>query len=276
MPVDGPLVSCLCLTYARPHILREAVWCFLQQDYPNKELIIVNDHHQPIELDGEYPQIRLHNLPDRMPNLGAKRNYSAQVAKGEILLVWDDDDLFLPWRISETVKHLSAAPDKWAFKPDRAWFSTNNQGYRISSNLYHSQLGIRRDAFYMVGAYTEMNSGQDIDFERRLPRNRWIRRQTPVSELIYVYRWGNGVTHISGLGRDAPGKESGWDIIARRYQTHPGGVVRPGFNRPYWHDLVEAAGQLPEVEPGELARLNARLAPYHDLGSAPESKEGSP
>ena len=38
-----PFVSCLCCTYGRPILLGEAVKCFLDQDYPNKELIIIND-----------------------------------------------------------------------------------------------------------------------------------------------------------------------------------------------------------------------------------------
>lgn len=266
MANKAPLVSCLCLTYARPQLLREAVWSFLQQGYPNKELIIINDHHEPIELDGEYPEIRLFNHPERFANLGQKRNYSAQVAKGEFLLVWDDDDLYLPWRIETTVRHLLAAPDRWAFKPTQAWTSTNNQGYGLAKNLFHSQLGIRRSAFFQLGGYTDMNSGQDLEFERRIPKERWLRYTAPVSELIYLYRWGNGVSHISGLGRDQPGKESAWEIIARRYQGHSGGLVQPGFDRPYWRDLLTAARTLPDVAPEQWRLLEARLAPHHDLG----------
>lgn len=269
MTDQQPLVSCLCLTYARPQLLREAIWCFLQQDYPRKELIIVNDHCEPISLDREYPEIHLHNRSERFANLGQKRNFSVDASKGEILLVWDDDDLYLPWRISSTVKHLADAPQKWAFKPSRAWASTNNQGYSIARNLFHSQLGIRRAAFYLAGGYTEMNSGQDIDFERRIPKERWVRYDAPISELLYVYRWGNGVSHISGLGRDRPGHPSGWDVIAERYRNHAGGVARPGFDRDYWQELIEAASHLPEVDATQLERLTARLKPHHDLGSPP-------
>ena len=42
-----PLVSCICPTYNRPprhqHLLEEAIASFLRQDYPNKELIVLND-----------------------------------------------------------------------------------------------------------------------------------------------------------------------------------------------------------------------------------------
>lgn len=266
MPANLPLVSCLCLTYARPQLLREAVWCFLQQDYPHKELVVVNDHPEPIAMEREYPGVRLLNLPERLPNLGQKRNLSVQEAWGEILLIWDDDDLYLPWRISETVRHLEASPSIWAYKPTKAWASTNNQGYALARNLFHSQAGFRREAFTALGGYAQMNSGQDLEFERRIPKARWLRHDAPLSDLFYVYRWGNGVSHISGLGRDQPGKPSGWEVIAERYRDHPGGVFRPGFDRDYWQDLIDAVGRSPQTDLTELARLTVRLRPYHDLG----------
>ena len=45
MPPDDPRpwVTCLCPTYGRFERLREALACFLAQDYPNRRLIILND-----------------------------------------------------------------------------------------------------------------------------------------------------------------------------------------------------------------------------------------
>ena len=40
-----PAVSCICLTYGRPHVLEEAIHSFLLQDYAgSKELIVLNDY----------------------------------------------------------------------------------------------------------------------------------------------------------------------------------------------------------------------------------------
>ena len=36
----------LCCTYGRPHLLDEVVKCFIDQDYENKELIILNDQKE--------------------------------------------------------------------------------------------------------------------------------------------------------------------------------------------------------------------------------------
>ncbi|HYF94828.1 MAG TPA: class I SAM-dependent methyltransferase [Symbiobacteriaceae bacterium] len=262
-----PLVSCLCPTYGRPRLLREAIWSFLQQDYPNKELVIVNDHPNAISLDRPYPGVVVHNLPARLATMGQKRNETARLARGEILLNWDDDDLYLPWRITDTVRHLAAAPDKWVFKATRAWHSTDNGRYHIAHNYFHGQAAMRRTLFDHVGWYPEMNAGEDVVFEAGIPRERWLHFPATPSELMYLYRWGNGVTHISELGPDRPGQPSGYEIIARRYGAEAGGVVTPGFDRDYWRNLTEAAAQLPDVSPVELHALTQRLAPHHDLGA---------
>ncbi|HWI53962.1 MAG TPA: class I SAM-dependent methyltransferase [Symbiobacteriaceae bacterium] len=265
--VEGlPLVSCLCPTYGRPQMLREAIWSFLQQDYPNKELIIVNDHDQPVCLDREYPGVSVYNLPERLANLGEKRNHTVRLARGEILLNWDDDDLYLPWRITDSVRRLWPNPEKWAFKATRAWSSTNNKRYHISQNLFHAQIAMRRSLFDQVGWYAAMNSGQDMEFEARIPKERWLQHPATPSELLYVYRWGNGVAHISGFGRDREGKPTGWEQMAQRTRTPAGGVIRPGFDRDHWQDLLDEAAGLPAVDPTELFALTRRLEPYHSVG----------
>ncbi|HWI60939.1 MAG TPA: glycosyltransferase [Symbiobacteriaceae bacterium] len=271
MAEADPLVSCLCLTYARPEQLREAIWCFLQQDWPNKELVVLNDHPEPLHLDRQYPGVRLYNLPERFPNLGAKRNFSVSVARGDYLFPWDDDDLYLPWRISESMGHLLAAPDKWAFKPTAAWMSTYNRDYTLARNAFHSQLAMRRAAFDHAGGYPEMNSGQDIDFESRIPADRWIHHPAPVQEMCYVYRWADGCTHISGFGVDQPGKPTSWERIAAMHRNKPGGVISPGFRRDYWRDLATAATSAPGVDPAGARLLAERLKPYHRLSPAPMS-----
>ncbi len=267
MTSQFPLVSCLCLTYARPRYLREAVWCFLQQDWPNKELVIVNDHPEPITLDHAYPGIQVHNLPQRFPSLGAKRNFSFRAARGDYLMIWDDDDLVLPWRLSLTMRHLLAAPEKWVFRPTRAWVSFFNRDYEVKEYQSHPSTAYRRAAFDQAGGYTEMNTGEDADFDTRIQRDRWISYRAPVHDLYYVYRWGIDVHHISGLGFDQSGQPTKWERIAQLTAGKPGGgVITPGFDRDYWQDLANAAAANPAVPPEEARLLAERLKPYDRLG----------
>lgn len=86
-------------TYGRSKYVPEAIWCFLEQDYPKKELIVLNDCTQQV-YEGELPDVRFVNVPSRFATLGEKRNAAIELAQGDVILVWDDDDLYLPWRLS--------------------------------------------------------------------------------------------------------------------------------------------------------------------------------
>lgn len=258
-----PLVSCLCPTYGRPGLLREAIWCFLQQDYPSKELLVVNDHHHPVHLDRDYPGVIVHNLPARLNTLGEKRNYVVRLARGEYLMNWDDDDLYLPWRMTELMKHLYPNPHKWFCKPTGAWRSTNNTKYRLNQSFFHGQAAMRRELFDQVGWYADMNSGQDLELEARIPKERWIHYRAQPSDLIYVYREGNGIAHISQFRPDQPGRPTGWQRMEESYRNVGGGTITPGFARDYWQDLIDAAATIPGVDPVQRYALSKRLEPYH-------------
>ena len=113
-----PAVSCICPTYGRPALLEEAIYCFLQQDYPGpKELIVLNDYAgQTLLFD--HPEVRMINLPTRFRTVGEKRNAAVALAAHDLLFVWDDDDIYLPHRLSFSVANFDA--QKGFFKPNQA------------------------------------------------------------------------------------------------------------------------------------------------------------
>ena len=43
-----PLVSCMIVTRDRPGFFRQALRCYAAQDYPRKELVVVDDGEQPV------------------------------------------------------------------------------------------------------------------------------------------------------------------------------------------------------------------------------------
>ena len=100
-----PLVSCIMPTYGRPDYVAESVAMFLAQDYPNKELIVLNDCAGQV-FTGEFPDVRLINEPSRSRTIGEKRNRCVSMASGEVVAVWDDDDVYLPWRLSFTISEM--------------------------------------------------------------------------------------------------------------------------------------------------------------------------
>ena len=76
------------------------------QDYPNRELIIVDDGTDPIgDLAERLPGVRYLRLPART-SIGAKRNLACRRAAGEIIAHWDDDDWYAPDRLRYQVEPL--------------------------------------------------------------------------------------------------------------------------------------------------------------------------
>jgi glycosyltransferase involved in cell wall biosynthesis len=103
---ESPLVSCIMPTYNRRRFVPKAVEYFRRQDYPNKELIIIDDGTDPIhDLLSADPRIRYLQL-DQKTTIGAKRNLACKEAAGEIIVHWDDDDWMAPHRISYQMEGL--------------------------------------------------------------------------------------------------------------------------------------------------------------------------
>ncbi len=94
------LVSCILPTANRRAFIPEAIRQFQAQDYPNRELIIVDDGTDSIaDLVPADAAIRYYRLSARS-SLGAKRNLAVEMARGDVILHWDDDD----WRSNRWVR----------------------------------------------------------------------------------------------------------------------------------------------------------------------------
>jgi glycosyltransferase involved in cell wall biosynthesis len=101
-----PLVSCIMPTADRRAFVSQAIRYFLRQDYPNRELIVLDDGRDRIEdLIPPDPRVRYVALEHRLV-LGEKRNLACELARGAIVVHWDDDDWIAPDRLSYQVSEL--------------------------------------------------------------------------------------------------------------------------------------------------------------------------
>jgi glycosyltransferase involved in cell wall biosynthesis len=105
-----PPVSVIVATRDRPGLLERAVASILGQNYPGTiECIVVYDHVEVREL--ELPVGRNRALKvianGRRPGLPGGRNSGVDAATGELLAFCDDDDLWLPAKLSRQVAQLA-------------------------------------------------------------------------------------------------------------------------------------------------------------------------
>ena len=105
-----PLVSCIMPTADRRVFVPHAIRYFLRQKYPNRELIILDDGSDPVaDLIPPDPRIRYHRMEQRR-TMGAKHNMACELARGEIIAHWDDDDWTADWRLDCQVEELLKHP----------------------------------------------------------------------------------------------------------------------------------------------------------------------
>jgi len=183
-----PKVSCLCPTYGRVRALEEAIHSFLIQDYQGpKELVVLNDLDRQ-ELVFNHPDVRIINRAERITPLAAKFNATARLATGEIFLVWEDDDIYLPHRISYTVNHL----EKGLFHTPKGYHEEAPKKIVRSRNLFHANLGIERSLFWADGGYPPSDwCGVDtMLFQNLISRHGNFSKEISDADVFYIYRWG--------------------------------------------------------------------------------------
>jgi len=125
-----PLISCLCPTKNKPSIVKDAIECFENQTYPNKELILVtnkkNPHLQYLK-SLECENIKLVYAPDDAV-LGELRNISVDSANGEYVAIWDDDDIHHRDRLQIQYDALMRVKGKEACFLQKVLFHDINNG----------------------------------------------------------------------------------------------------------------------------------------------------
>ena len=87
-------------TRNRRRFVGQSIWYFLRQDYPQKELIVLDDGDDAVDdlipADERIRYVRL----ERRISLGAKRNLGCQMSRGSLIAHWDDDDWMSAQRLS--------------------------------------------------------------------------------------------------------------------------------------------------------------------------------
>lgn len=149
---------------------KAAIASFLAQDWPRKELVIVNDgskrwvtHGDDMSVPGTVHTYRCESHKDAAGNwcpivevepdgmtamtLGELRNLGLKMAQGSWVAQWDDDDFFHPTRLSVQMEHARKHPDsailflhqvRYSMTGDSAWDCLYDRPYEgIPGSVLH-------------------------------------------------------------------------------------------------------------------------------------------
>jgi glycosyltransferase involved in cell wall biosynthesis len=165
-------------TRNRRRFVRQAIWYFLRQDYPNRELIIVDDGEDPIvDLVPDDPRVVYQRLPE-VRSVGAKRNVACQLSEGELICHWDDDDWMAPNRLRRQVAALADGTADvcgtrellhYRLQAGEAWLYQSLPG--DGPNLLGATLMYRRTS-WAAHPFPDRQVGEDAAFVRQFPAER--------------------------------------------------------------------------------------------------------
>jgi hypothetical protein len=188
-----PLVSCIMPTFDRRAYVPAAIRQFLAQDYPERELIVLDDGSDPVEdLIPADDRIRYVRLGKRL-TIGAKRNVGCEHARGEILAHWDDDDWVASWRLRYEVDALlEHRADVVGIQTLLYLDRQSGRGWRFRYRgggtpwVHDPTFCYRREAWKRQ-AFPDSNYGLDLTFLRTGPRKEVV--------ALSDYRFYVGILH---------------------------------------------------------------------------------
>ena len=204
---------------------------FLMQQHETKELHIVHDAVGQ-RLACHYPNVIVHNLPNRLPYLTDKIQYAIDQTDADIFCRWDDDDISLPWRMDYSAKKLYFG-DLASWQPSSYWYCPQGSEREVVAHAAngHVMSAFTRKCLDLIGGYPQQRSGdEDQHFTRRLvAMGVQDPEDIPIKDLFYLYRWGVSAAHLSGSGN----LKSQWDAIGRQPVSKGVFVLRPKWLRDY-------------------------------------------
>jgi glycosyltransferase involved in cell wall biosynthesis len=171
-----PLISCLMVTKNRANLAKISISCFLNQTYPNKELVIVDDGEsselQEFVRQLNHPQISHYHLPSQGLTLGELRNISVAKATGSYLSQWDDDDLSDPSRLESQMTAIRSLKADGCFLDTLyMWWPDRQRLIESRRRIWEGTLVCRKDIFPV---YPSLRRGEDTEVVQLLLENHRI------------------------------------------------------------------------------------------------------
>ena len=190
-----PLVSCLMVTGRRLLHAQCAIECFQRQNYPAKELVIVDDSGsaQLAEYLEKLADARIRYVqcpPDNL-TLGELRNEAIRNAQGDYVAQWDDDDLSDPQRLEyQMAAVLTFAADACCLQREMLWWPKLDRLAVSRSRIWEQSLLCRRAA---LTPYPPLRRGEDVPVIARLLHHHRVVLLDNPGLFVYVRHGENAV-----------------------------------------------------------------------------------
>ena len=197
---DSPLVTCIMPTRDRPEFFKRALELFLAQDYPNKQLVVIEDgidneraYRESGALFGCLSEgtctydgcggvalvggaADYYSLGVEHRTIGEKRNVACEFAAAgaspsatdrDLIAHWDDDDWYAPNRLSVQVAAMRAASARLCGLDRSVWYDgTRAWLFRTARRpwLAGGTLMYEKSLWRELGGFQRVSNGEDTAF----------------------------------------------------------------------------------------------------------------
>ncbi len=234
-----PMVSLVVPAYNEGVVIQPALRSLLQLDYPNYEVIVVDDgstddtYVKAMEIARQSPKVPVRVISK--PNAGKAQalNTGMSVARGELILNMDGDAKLSPNTLRACVRHFSdprvgaVAGNVKVINRDNVWsriqaleyieglaMARKAQSFTRTVNIIPGPLGMFRKSVLMeVGGYDHHTFAEDCDLTLKLLMRGWhviyeskaiAWVETPMRLLNLLkqrYRWTRGILQATAKHR---------------------------------------------------------------------------
>ena len=190
-------VSVIVATYKREKELKEALLSLCGQEYKDFEIVLVDDNAQEEwnkkvsdvvdTIRKECPSINLQYIANSLNQGSAKtRNIGIENAKGEYVTFLDDDDVYLPLKITKQVKFMQEnqldycvtdlelfnEKDKLVDKRIRTYIKdTSSEALRVCHLKYHitgtDTMMFKKEYLNKIGGFAPIDVGDEFYLMQR-------------------------------------------------------------------------------------------------------------
>jgi glycosyltransferase involved in cell wall biosynthesis len=247
-----PAVSVIIPTHNRPELLHRAIGSVLAQTATDLEIIVVDDGVPEAGAEtvvGSFDDPRIRYIAQAKPDSGAPaaRNRGAREARAELVAFLDDDDEWLPEKLSLQIAALGAYPKAVATFTGVAFYDEKGEcaGERLPREsgvvnvfertllhpyIWTSALMVRKTAFETVGGFDEsFPKNQEWDLTLLLSKRESF---VAIDQLLTRINVLAGDAHLGGRGNIAniiKGHEMLLTKHATDYAAHPKALGRIAF-----------------------------------------------
>ena len=206
-----PLVSVIIPCYNSSEFIEKAIQSAITQDYPNKEVIVINDGSTDDSLKKIQGFQQVHVINQENRGVSNARNEGIKKAKGKYIAFLDADDEFLPQNLSKKVRELEDkpnhvlvhSPEEIRKKGKKMGTSTGKGGpvtkdlLLLEQTVIHSPSSVllRREVLSQAGDFDEkLSTSADWDLWLRLSA---IGSFSYIEEVLSIYNLHENQMHLN-------------------------------------------------------------------------------